>query len=149
MYQNYSLALNRKWCHNKTCLEFLVALWHYRPIGNHLFSPAAWSPKSLNGNSVVGKGGRPLERGHDQDRLCHFGILSADKCRDHCSLCIDCRSVLGSNPEGIRTGCGQVADRLRIYKIGFRVLSASCPHLVRALVDVRFYKELVWVICVQ
>ena len=33
-------------------------------------------------------------------KLCHFGILSADKCRNHCSLCIDCRSVLGSNPEG-------------------------------------------------
>ena len=35
---------------------------------------------------------------------------------NHCSLCIDCMSVLGSNPEGIRTGCGQVqeyADRLR------------------------------------
>ena len=77
-------------------------------------------------------------------KLYHFGILSADKCRNHCSLCIDCRSVLGSNPEGIKTGCGQVqeyADRLR-NECGFTKLdSASCPHLVRALVDVRFYKS--------
>ena len=70
-------------------------------------------------------------------KLCHFGILSADKCRDHCSLCIDCRSVLGSNPEGIRTGCGQVADRFRNMRTGCgftKLDSASCPHL-----DVRFY----------
>ena len=81
------------------------------------------------------QGGRPLERGQDQDRfrkqLCHFGILSADKCRNHCSLCIDCRSVLGSNPEGIRTGCGQVQD-MRTgcgNECGFTKLdSASCQR---------------------
>ena len=75
----------------------------------------------------------------------HFGILSADKCRNQCSLCIDCRSVLGINPEGIKTVhernlsgiSGQVAEWMRIYKIGFHVLSASCP---RPLVDVRSYE---------
>ena len=38
-------------------------------------------------------------------------------------------------PEGIKTVswnisgiCGQVAEYMRVYKIGFRVLSASCPR---------------------
>ena len=60
-----------------------------------------------------------------------FGILSADKCRNHCSLCIDCRSVLGINPEGIKTVSGifqEYADRLR-NEFGFTKLdSASCPR---------------------
>ena len=67
-------------------------------------------------------------------KLCHFGILSpsdAEKCANHRSLCIDCRSVLGTNPEGIKTVSGifqEYAERLRnecgFTKFGFRVLSA-------------------------
>ena len=67
-------------------------------------------------------------------KLCHFGILSAsdaEKCANHRSLRIDCRSVLGINPEGIKTVSGifQVyVERLRnecgLTKFGFCVLSA-------------------------
>ena len=67
-------------------------------------------------------------------KLCHFGILSAsdaEKCANHCSLCIDCRSVLGINPEGIKTVSGifqEYAERLR-NECGFIKLdSASCPR---------------------
>ena len=53
-------------------------------------------------------------------------------------------SVLGINPEGIKTVSGifqEYADRLR-NECGFTQLdSASCPHLVRALVDVRSYRD--------
>ena len=67
-------------------------------------------------------------------KLCHFGILSAsdvEKCANHCSLCIGCRSVLGINPEGIKTVSGifqEYAKRLLnecgFTKFGFRILSA-------------------------
>ena len=71
----------------------------------------------------------------------HFGILSAsdaEKCANQCSLCIDCRSVLGINPEGIKTVSGifqEYAERLR-NECGFTKL---IPRLVRALVDARYY----------
>ena len=46
-------------------------------------------------------------------------------------LCIDCRSVLGINPEGIKTVSGifqEYAERLR-NECGFTKLdSASCPR---------------------
>ena len=78
-------------------------------------------------------------------KLCHFGILSAsdaEKCANHCSLCIDNRSVLGINLEGIKTVsgiCQEYAERLR-NECGFTKLdSVSCPRLVRDLVDARYY----------
>ena len=65
-----------------------------------------------------------------------------EKCANHCSLCIDCRSVLGINPEGIQTVSGifqEYAERLR-NECGFTKLdSSSSPRLVRALVDARYY----------
>ena len=62
----------------------------------------------------------------------------ADKCRNHCSHYIDCRECprnqSGRDKDSERNLsriCGEVAEWMRIYKIWFRVLSASCPHLVR------------------
>ena len=54
-----------------------------------------------------------------------------EKCANHRSIRIDCRSVLGINPEGIKTVSGifqEYAERLwnecGFTQFGFRVLSA-------------------------
>ena len=60
----------------------------------------------------------------------------ADKCRNHCSHCIDCRecprnqSGRDKDSERNLSGiCGEVCGMImRIFKIGFCVLSASCPR---------------------
>ena len=66
------------------------------------------------------------------------------KCANHCSLCVDCRRFLVINQEGIKTVSGifqEYAERLR-NKCGFTKLdSASCPSLVRALVDARYQEQ--------
>ena len=81
-------------------------------------------------------------------RLCHFGILSAsdaEKCANHRSLghyytnlfvlTADIPgSVLGINPEGIKTVSGEYAERLLnecgFTKFGFRVFSAPSGRQV-------------------
>ena len=84
----------------------------------------------------VSKGGRPLSADTIRTGSEANYVISAFCPRTSVGIIVhwlhECpRKQSGRDKDRLRTGsgiCGQVADRLRIYKIGFRVLSASCPR---------------------